>query len=140
MQNIKLAHDDDNLFILLRFKTGIGEKFDQELEETGNATSGAIGYLHLKTENREFVLWLPTGFSSSFDTKTGQRTKFISMARYDLSEVFQDGEETRDIAGRSSDEDPEFLAYDDKFFELRIPLSELGITGNTRLHVKLDEF
>lgn len=139
-REIRFAHDAENLYILLRFKVGIREKFDQEAAARGSVTTGVIGYLRFSTARSDYSFYLPTGFAQTYDQHTGQRTRFEPFVSYDLHRIPPDSDDYETIADRDSDDDPEFVVFDGKYLELKVPLQELGMTGESRFTTWLDEW
>src|SRR5660398_175198 len=71
-QHVEVARDDRNLYVLFTLGVGIVERHEKQLSETGQATSSAVGYLHLSYGDQKFTVWVPTGISFSKDSSTGK--------------------------------------------------------------------
>lgn len=135
-QTIKLARDDKNLYVLFTLGHGIREKFDQEMQQKGKASSGAVGYLHLTCGDCKFVLWIPTGFSSSYDSETDEMVN-EPWASFDAARA-KVAEEAYDPVFEANSTSP-YVAFGGKFLELAMPLDKLGIRGDDPIEAKLEE-
>jgi hypothetical protein len=137
-QAVKLARDDENLYVLFALGLGIRQRYDKQLEASGRPSSGALGYLKFQTEGRQFSIWIPTGFSQKFDQSrkliASMPTADFQVSRHNPStagwgEVFAAGSETQ----------AEFIGFDGKLLELKLPLEKLGITGASAVTLSLKE-
>jgi hypothetical protein len=135
---VKLTSDQNHLYILFVLGRGIGERHAAQIEETGRATSGAIGHLHLTHPQHKFTIWIPTGFTTSYDSETDEVTNNPMMS-IDVSRGSPDGKAMETVFEASWPEEGNAIAFHGKHLELAIPLEKLGIDGHRRLDVTLDE-
>jgi hypothetical protein len=135
---VKLTSDDTHLYILFVLGKGIGERHAEQIEKTGRATSGAIGHLHLEHPRHKFAIWVPTGFTTSYDTETDQVTNEPMMS-IDVSREASDGQAMETVFEARWPEDANSVAFQGKHLELAIPLEKLGINDHKQLDVTLSE-
>ena len=137
---VKLARDEANLYILFELSLGIGERYEEQLATPPHRpTSGALGYLSLYTEEKEFTIWIPTGVSTTYDLVSRKATKQLPMASFEVGRYNAETDSHDDVFEAESIEDPEFVAFEGKFLELKIPIEKLGIQGDRSIRAELDE-
>ncbi len=138
-QRVGFAHDGESLFVVFQMKEGIGERFERTrrtgalgylyLDTDGDTNTGLVKTVHGKSGGFDVCIWLPTGFAGG----TGRKT--VPMAAYEVSRYETDGFEEVPDGEKETHEDPEFIAFDGKCFEMRIPFEQLGIEPPTELGV-----
>ena len=137
---VKLARDEANLYILFELSLGIGERYEEQLATPPHRpTSGALGYLSLYTEGGEFTIWIPTGVSTTYDLVSRKATKQLPMASFEVGRYNAETDSHDDVFEAESIEDPEFVAFEGKFLELKIPIEKLGIQADRSIRAELDE-
>ncbi len=137
---VKLARDQANLYILFELSLGIGERYEKQLATPPHRpTSGALGYLSLYTEGEEFTIWIPTGVSTTYDLVSRKATKQLPMASFEVGRYNAETDSHDDVFEAESIENPEFIAFEGKFLELKIPIEKLGIQGDNSIRLELDE-
>ena len=137
-RTVKLTSDESRLYILFVLGRGIGERHAEQIEETGRATSGAIGHLHLAHPQHKFTIWIPTGFTTSYDTETDEVTNEPMMS-IEVSRGTPDGDAMQTVFEARWPEDADSIAFHGKHLELAIPLENLGIDDHRHLEVTLDQ-
>ena len=136
---VKIARDDENLFVLFILGLGVGERFDNQLASPrGRPSTGALGYFNFQTEGRKFVIWLPTGFCQTYE-KTGKFTSQVPTADFEVGRYNPKTDSHDTVLEAASNEQPEFIAFDGKHLELKVPLAKLGIAGDHPMQVELSE-
>ena len=138
-QRVGFAHDGESLFIVFQMKEGIGERFERTrrtgalgylyLDTDGDTNTGLVKTVHGKAGGFDACLCSPTGFAGG----TGRET--VPMAAYEVSLYQDDGFEEVPDGEKETHENPEFIAFDGKCFEMRIPFKQLGIEPPTQLGV-----
>jgi len=160
IKSVRLAHDRENIFLLLQIEPGIEEDFEQ------NRRSGHIGYIFLDTDGSDatgtrrsiddkyagwdYRIYLPTGFFSSTDA-TGLSTanplasyKIEKLTRFTATKG-QYGEsyhcEYRDISGgeRNSNTHPTHIAFGANYLEVRLPIDVLRMYIPTRIKLIIQD-
>ncbi len=126
-QEIKIAHDDQNLYVFFRFKLGIGEKIEKEFAATGRASSGAIGYLKLTSGADQFNLWLPTGFTQKADKTAGTVAKPQGVVSVTVGKFNPSTKQFEKILEKEFPEHPDFIAFEGPMLEFKLPLDVLGL-------------
>ena len=137
---VKLARDEANLYILFELSLGIGERYEEQLARPPHRpTSGALGYLSLYTEGEKFSIWIPTGVSTTYDLVSRKATKRLPTASFEVGRYNSETDSYDDVFEAESIEDPEFVAFEGNFLELKIPINKLGIQGDRSIRAELDE-
>ncbi|MCK4849762.1 MAG: hypothetical protein KAT11_00350 [Phycisphaerae bacterium] len=137
---VKLARDQANLYILFELSLGIGERYEKQLATPPHRpTSGALGYLSVYSEAKEFTIWIPTGVSTTYNIVSGKATEQLPMASFEVERYNAETDSHDDVFEAESIENPEFVAFEGKFLELKIPIEKLGIQGNSSIRLELDE-
>jgi len=137
---VKLTRDEANLYILFELSLGIGERYEKQLATPPcRPTSGALGYLSLYTEGQEFTIWLPTGVSTTSDRLPRKATKQLPMASFEVGRYNAETGSHDKVFEAESIENPEFVAFEGKFLEMKIPIEKLGIQGDKSIRAELDE-
>ena len=137
---VKLARDEANLYILFELSLGIGERYEKQLATPPHQpTSGALGYLTLYVEGEKFTIWIPTGVSVTYNIVSGKLTEQLPMASFEVGRYNAETDGHDDVFEAESIEDPEFVAFEGKFLELKIPIDRLGIQADRAIRAELDE-
>ena len=137
---VKLARDEANLYILFELSLGIGERYEQQLATPPyRPTSGALGYLRLYTAGEKFSIWIPTGVSTTYDIASRKLTKQLPMASFEVGRYNAQTNKYDGIFEAESIKNPEFVAFEGKFLELKIPIEKLGIQADSSIRIELNE-
>jgi len=130
-QAMALAHDGQDLYVILKLAIGIQEEWEQThrtgalgylcFDSDGDASTGEAANVHGEQVGADFRLWLPTGFHGGTDIET------VPVASYDLEAWQQESYEDVADGERGTLEDPDWIAFAGRFLEMRIPLAQLGL-------------
>jgi len=135
---VKVARDAENLYVLLILSRGIREKFDAErTSRRGRVSSSALGYLGLQTEDKKFSIWIPTGFSLTYEAR--KLKKVVPTVDFTVSLHDPAADRYDEIFTAESLKNPQFIGFEGKFLELKIPLDKLGISAREPMKLDLDE-
>ncbi len=137
-QAIKFARDDKNLYVLFMLELGIRERYDKQMQDRGRPTSGALGYLKFQTEDKQFSVWIPTGFNQKFD-KSGKVKESMPTAGLTVSKFNPSTDKWDKIFKADSEDEAEFIHFEGKLLEIKLPLEKLGITGASPIIAGLNE-
>ena len=84
-RSVKLARDDKNLYLLFTLSLGVGERYERQMRgPRSRPSSGALGHFRFRTEGGKFVIWLPTGFSQTYDRRGKLLSSFPTAHRPSL--------------------------------------------------------
>jgi hypothetical protein len=139
---LALAHDEENLYVILQMPVGIKEKYEKThatgalgylcLDLDGDASTGQQETLYGKTAGFDCKLWLPTGFYGAL----GEPAK--PMAAYEVT-CFENGKfEEVPGAEKETHEAPDFIAFAGNFIEMRIPYDVLTPRPGATLKLAFD--
>ena len=137
-QAVKCARDEKNLYVLFVLGLGIRERYDRQMQAGGPPSSGALGYLKFQTEGKQFSIWVPTGVSQTFG-KTGQVIKSLPTADFEVSRYNPATQGWGKIFAAESENGSEFIGFDGKLLEIKLPLEKLGIAGTFPISASLRE-
>ena len=129
VQEIKLARDEDHLYVLFRLGVGIGERFQRD-KKAGRLGGHAIGYLDLAVDAGRYSLWLPTGYAVAGPS---------AICSYDLMCPPRD-HQIKPVLTKKCSEHPDWIAFHGKHLELKVPLNKLNATADSRFVLRLAEF
>ena len=137
---VKLARDETNIYILFELSLGIGERYEKQLATPPHEpSSGALGYLKLHAGGEKFTIWIPTGVSITFDLVSRKVKEQSPTASFEVGRYNSQADSYDKIFEAESIDNPEFVAFEGKFLELKIPTEKLGIRADEPIRVELDE-
>ena len=136
VEDIKMARDDEYLYVCMRLCQGIRERFDNQVSGSGRPSSGAIGYLRISADSAKYSVWLPTGFRIQ---SSPEGTSSKPTADFELCRIRSDGD-SESLLKKESIGNPDFIAFSGKHLELKLPLELVPVTESSSIEIELDEF
>jgi len=131
---IRMTADEDNLYLLYELGTGIGDRHADQIARTGAAQSGSLGRLHLTGGERTIVVWIITGFRSTYDSATDE---IVNTPWVKVEVSRSDGGGTPGSVFQAQwPDDPNHIAFEDKRLELSIPLVTVGLNPQASLDAR----
>jgi hypothetical protein len=131
--SVRVAADDQFLYVLIELTLGVRERFDKQLP-SGRVSSGALGYLRLNVDATGYRVWLPTGFA--MHTLKGKTTMSLQMS-YELGRQ-SSGNRFDRVLTKEYPADKDFIAIEGKYVELKIPLENLAAKPTSAWNVAFD--
>ncbi len=128
-RTIRLARDREHLYVLFELDRGVARAFEAAMAgPSGRPGSGRLGILDFDTEGRRFSLRVSTGYSVIRATASARPTigplVHVEVYRYDPR---------RRVISAGSRGDSPVAAFEGKTVEVKLSLSQLGLTEACRI-------